>query len=130
MWGGADRNCRTQDWPALRNENTHTHTDHANDTTCRSRWSVQKKKRPSHALQQLCSKAIRERQELRTSLVSVKMLYAILGPETAAPIFYGRLEKVRSFWRKTSMPIPIKFLVLRGGGGDSEFSGGSAVKNR
>ena len=44
--------------------------------------------------------------------MSVKFLSAILGPEMAAPILWAP-GKMRSFCRKTAMPI--KFLVLGGG---------------
>ena len=58
----------------------------------------------------------------RKILVSVKFVSAILGQKWLRQ-FYGRLEFLPSFCRKTSMSI--KFLVL-GGGGILGLGGGSA----
>ena len=50
--------------------------------------------------------------------MSIKFPPASLGPEMAAPI-YGRLAFFCSFCWKT--PMPIKFLLLGGGGGCWDF---------
>ena len=54
-------------------------------------------------------------EKLRKSLMSVIFLPVILRLETAAPIFGPRLAFFGPFCWKS--PMPIKFLVLGGGGG-------------
>ena len=54
--------------------------------------------------------------------MSVKCLSAILGPEMAAPILWAPRKCVRS----AGKAMPIKFLVL-GGGGYFGFLGGGEV---
>ena len=57
----------------------------------------------------------------RKILVSVKFVSAILGPEMAAPIFFGRLEKcVRSAGKSHVHKIP----RFRGGGNFGVLGGG------
>ena len=56
----------------------------------------------------------------RKSLVSVNFLSAILGPEMAAPILWAP-GKMRSFCRKTSMPVKYFGFFGGGGGGRADF---------
>ena len=75
------------------------------------RNSQKKRVRFGKPLETICkNQAIRK---FRKILVSVKFVSAILGPETAAPIFMDA-------WKKcvlsTGKPMSVKFLVLGGGG--------------
>ena len=59
--------------------------------------------------------------------MSIKISARNLGPEMAAPIFFGHLAFFGSFCRKT--PVPTKIPPFLGGGGGSGFfrrGGGSA----
>ena len=60
----------------------------------------------------------------RKSIVSMKFLPAIPGPEMDAPILWAFWYFFGSFCWKT--PMPIKFLLLGGSWGFLEGGGGSA----
>ena len=68
---------------------------------------------------------IHPKSHSRKILVSAKNFCPQFWGRKWLPQFCGHLEKLRSFCRNTSMPI--KFLVLGGGGGDFGFWGGGSV---